>query len=657
MPSVGITRRFRAERPSVKHLSVCNIFAWSVRRRAHRRLRFPRPFPATLALLQLDVHMPASVLVALALSSSYLVSVVHALDYSYTAPSECDSFSVAWQDGEPPFTLQINAGYADPTVVSIPDSAWNGKKGSHTIDQLQLKSGKRFILTMYDKTGFVNGVSSNVLTVGTSNSKAACNTTDKAVAFLYNADDALRQCTDFRFYGYPNAQLPITVWGIIAGFTVNVDVKGGTDMVWWMTDARNRSGGLTDVQPVLSAENTACLTATSPHETEGGPSAMEPDINQLSTGAIAAAVIGTLIAFFAIGAFVFIRKRKRRSDQGGVAAEPFDPGHARQTARFSRRVHPSVDLLAVNRDGYRQAGLASPSTPSRSQAGHGHSNSGGDDIGQTQDSHFDSTDPSYAPDPFVGESTPRTMTSFHTQQSSDPQTRRSSYNKATPLRTPVTPRFILHTDAGGLEDHPPGEDEVVELPPMYTDTRSTRAGPSNLLASGSNEKQRSQFPPPPPIPEDSNRPMSYTSAVTLPRGPLTERTLSFGGASSVAGFDDPALDRSVSLYAESTHSRQRNVSSSDGSQRPLRARNGDVTSDDEDEQRQGASSHPQYDFLDENYNQDQLSDRDTDVQLAYESPQAGGASHPLARKSSGTTVPPSGSGRPTPSRQNTLTQR
>ena len=531
------------------------------------------------------------------------------------------------------------------------DKTWDGKKGTFTIDNLPLGSKKRFILTMYDKSGILSAVSSEILTVGLPIKNATCDTNPNPAQFTFSVDDALRQCGMYNFYAYNGAgvTLPITVYGIIAGGTVFqrragatderhpvlVDLPTGTNLVYWMTDARNQSGGLTDVLSVLSSEDTSCITADSPKVTGDGPTALEPDASELSTGAIAAAVVGTLIAFVAIGAFIFIRKRKTNANNSGVLPEPFEAGHGRQASRFSRR-RRSVDLLAANQQGYHQAaGIPSPLTPARNYPGY-------------QDPSFNSTDPSFAPDPFVGEPTPHTVTSFQIQQESEvgvpPSTRRSSTSKGQ-LRTPGTPRFILHTDAGVVEPREPEDDEVVELPPMYSDTRQRASGSNQPLpGTSTNEKQR--FPPPPPIPEDPSRPLSYTSSMSLPRGPRTERTLSFGGGSSVAtGYDDPVLERSVSQYGDNSHSRDRYPS--DSSQRPLRAHNPD-TADDEDDRH-----YPQYDFLDDPaYSQDHHSDRDTDVQLAYESSQSGGPQHPLAPSTSQRSQTAT---RPTPSRQNTAT--
>lgn len=292
--------------------------------------------------------------------------------------------------------------------------------------------------------------------------------------------------------------------------------------------------------------------------------------------------------------------------------------------------------------------MPSPTTPSRSFNGHAYPNStSGGETGRAHEGAFDS-DPSLTPDPFLGEPTPRTPSSFASQQQQQPGASRRSSTSKVPYGAGGRPslghpRFILHTDAGAVAEQQ--EEDIVELPPMYVDTRSA-VSQQGAGASGSSSKQK--IPPPPPIPDDPSRPLSYNSAVSFPRGPRTERTMSFGAASTVAtGYDDPAFDQSVSQrarssYAESSH----RAMSSDGSQRPLRMHNPDED-DDEDEDRQpGGSSHPQYDFLDDVYDRaDGPDDSTDDVQLAYDSSSHDGPQHPLA---------PGPSPRPQPARTNSL---
>lgn len=155
-------------------------------------------------------------------------------------------------------------GFANPVIVNLPDSAWNGKSGSYTIQQLNFASGKEFIITLYDKTGFAKGVNSDVLQVGDSRTKQQCNTTGSSPDFTYGAPDALTQCLNYRFTDYETAQPPVTVngartlavnfgalmfnTGIIAGgsifqrtagakvveFPIQVDIHSGTRLIFWM---------------------------------------------------------------------------------------------------------------------------------------------------------------------------------------------------------------------------------------------------------------------------------------------------------------------------------------------------------------------------------------------------------------------------------------
>lgn len=103
-------------------------------------------------------------------------------------------------------------GFSNPLIVNLPDSAWNGKSGSYTM-QLNVPAGKEFIITMYDKAGFAKGVNSGVVSVGSSRTNQTCDTTPRTPDFTYGAPDALTQCLTYRFTDFSTAQLPITVNG------------------------------------------------------------------------------------------------------------------------------------------------------------------------------------------------------------------------------------------------------------------------------------------------------------------------------------------------------------------------------------------------------------------------------------------------------------
>lgn len=103
-------------------------------------------------------------------------------------------------------------GFANPIIVQLPDSAYNGKSGSYTM-QLNIQAGKDFIITMYDKNGFTKGVNSGVLTVGSSRTNQTCDLSQGTPSFTYGAPDALTQCLNYQFNDYANAKLPVTVNG------------------------------------------------------------------------------------------------------------------------------------------------------------------------------------------------------------------------------------------------------------------------------------------------------------------------------------------------------------------------------------------------------------------------------------------------------------
>ena len=186
----------------------------------------------------------------LALLIAYPVQIALAFDFTYTAPTQCDSLNISWSGmsshlfdifensssfhlpriplfacsfplqssvtylgGQAPFSVLItpvrpNISTSPPFPtdssfqffypaqnISIPEPAFNDANNSGTFStQLTLPAGQRFLLTMSDATGFGSGGTSNVLSVGSSISGAKCNTTEPSVDFFFQLNDSLQQC-------------------------------------------------------------------------------------------------------------------------------------------------------------------------------------------------------------------------------------------------------------------------------------------------------------------------------------------------------------------------------------------------------------------------------------------------------------------------------
>ncbi|KAH8120266.1 hypothetical protein DFH11DRAFT_1559227 [Phellopilus nigrolimitatus] len=458
-----------------------------------------------------------------------------AFDFAYDAPTQCDNLNISWSGGRGPYSLLITPLFDVPQNVSIPDSALNESSGNGSFSmQLALETGKQFLLTMSDATGFGSGGTSSLLAVGSSISGANCNTTAPSPEFFFQLNTALQQCRSFTFSGYDGATQPVTVLGLIplgqtfqlhspssgpTSFEWEANVAADTSIAFIMIDSEGRQGGSSDLRTVSPSDNSSCINASSPHSTVDTPATQTDTPHTTETvqvktgprsGQIAGAAIGgvALLALVLIFVFFCIYRRCRKDP-------PLDTQHpqavfigSRGTSRVSRvrsslvpsrgrRAHPSVDLLPPSartplsstshryslplQDDYMPSPFILPSDAS---AADGHSLQHPSDV-YPRDAHSLSLgthaigySPSRSRSNNDGPLSPVSALSNshsqgHVRMPSSPYSVSSAVlsPKASLARSSrTTPRFVLHTDA---EDASVANNngEVVELPPQYTERR------------------------------------------------------------------------------------------------------------------------------------------------------------------------------------------
>ncbi len=264
------------------------------------------------------------------------------------------------------------------------------------------------------------------------------------------------------------------------------NVAGGTQLFFYMVDSLGQQGGTTGVMTVEQSGDSSCLDSSSPAST-GNPSSLVTATStstSTQTGTISASSstshrrVGTLIAAIVvpvvavitlvIGVFICYRRRRRN---GGVRV--LGP-------RKSRK--PVVDLMKGDPDTppqMEEVGSPTTATPflhGRSLSANGETTLGGassppDTSATTPQSNAQSG----------GSSSLAPVSASGIQPAAHAGARRKAAEAsvlAPPGHQPST-RFILHTDIE--DDVPPPVEEVVELPPQYSERR--RAGP---VASRSN---------------------------------------------------------------------------------------------------------------------------------------------------------------------------
>uniref|UniRef100_A0A0W0F5P0 Uncharacterized protein n=1 Tax=Moniliophthora roreri TaxID=221103 RepID=A0A0W0F5P0_MONRR len=389
-----------------------------------------------------------------------------------------------WSKGAtPPYYALLTPVFGTPRNISIPDSSVTNGHGSFSM-RLPFEKGQRIVITMSDATGFGSGGSTELLTVGSSQG-GSCNVSDPGVAFDYELNTALQQCRVFTFGNYDKAIQPVTIMGIIPGgdsFVLRpaegstsydwiANVWNGTSIIFVMVDAQFRPGGSSDVKIVGASDDTSCIgsnspsstmvptaTGTSPGATSTGSTSPPPASNgQVSTqiGAIAGTVLGALVflaVFITMGLFFLQRKKNKKPGQIGWDGTDF--------RRHSQRMQ--IDSF----DHSSSTGRALSVAPQYSNS---------DPFASSPD--LPTIDSPFTNDPFnpVSPSDQTYISDIEpfTAPSAGPSTMTSAQRKAAMAGVaPQKPsRFIVHTDA---EDVPPEpeEEEVVELPPQYTERRA-----------------------------------------------------------------------------------------------------------------------------------------------------------------------------------------
>jgi hypothetical protein len=386
---------------------------------------------------------------------------VRAFSITTSTPTQCGTFTVNWTGGQPPFVLEILPVLGTQQVFNIPPSALSNGVGSYSTT-LQLAQEQQFLVTMSDATGFAAGGISPLLTVQAQTSQStSCNTVDPGPQFVYSLDVALQQCQPFTFSNYTGAIPPVTIYGLVPGGTDIVlnapngateyvwsaaTIPTGTSVIFAMSDAQNRTGGVSGILVSGSSGNTSCLNANSPSVTQqSNPSTQTPlspsssssatapassKSNKISGLTLFAAIAGTLVfigVFAALGVFLLRRCRKNSS--------------RRRRANFVvDGYHDSPSLVSV-----RHGVEPFATTPSNTTSPY--------EMTRMENSaanliHSASEATGHSPSPVPPTSAGSRKTDM------------TSTNKPA--------RFILHTDVEEIE---PDENGFIELPPQYSANR------------------------------------------------------------------------------------------------------------------------------------------------------------------------------------------
>ncbi|KAH9004372.1 hypothetical protein EDB86DRAFT_2888278 [Lactarius hatsudake] len=412
---------------------------------------------------------------------------VRAFTVTTSTPTQCGSFAVNWTgtvvlclSSRPPCVHACFQLKGTQQVFNIPASAFSNGVGSYST-VLQLAQEQQILVTMSDATGFATGGISPLLTVQAQTPQSpSCTPVNSAPQFFFSLDVALQQCRPYTFSQYPNAVLPVTIYGLVPGGTAVVlnapnnaseyvwnpaSIAAGTSVVFVMSDAQNHTGGASDIKVAGSTGDTSCLNANSPSVTQQStPStqttssssttrvrptasstkaATSSGSNNISGTTLIAAIAGALIflgVLAALGVFLFRRHRKKS---------------------FRQRTNFDVD------GGYHDSPwIPFPTPPAAAGAPY-------------EMARMENSAASLIPHPAPEAASDAPPPSVHPPSASS--------RKANMTMRYQPARFILHTDA---EETLPDENGFIELPPQYSENRRP---PAPYVSPGSGVRPSSQF--------------------------------------------------------------------------------------------------------------------------------------------------------------------
>lgn len=271
------------------------------------------------------------------------------------------------------------------------------------------------------------------------------------------------------------------------------DVPEGTSITFAMIDSHGRSGGSSDLKFVGDSDDSSCINSSSPTSTvntndlsTSGPSpSQQPSStsrSSLSSGAIAGIVIGVILGLLLAVLLVWYWKhRKARAEPSRLPeADSSDPHHRHLSIfRRTRHLRP-VDLLHGHVMSYAASSSLSlprpgpPKSPtpevspfvlnsSDSAPGRLLTPSASE---RADISHIDDEEQQVLVAPSDPTETAR-RSSVSTSRVSEKTGTLASSRNATSL-----PRLIVHNDIEDVEGD--GDGSYIELPPVYSENRSSR---------------------------------------------------------------------------------------------------------------------------------------------------------------------------------------
>ncbi|KAG2137614.1 uncharacterized protein EDB93DRAFT_1091097 [Suillus bovinus] len=402
------------------------------------------------------------------------LSISRAFNVTVGTPTQCGPLNISWTGGQAPFQILLTPSLKPYQNVSVPASTFSNGVGSYSIPQLALSAGTVFLLTMSDATGFGSGGTTIELTVGNSGNND-CIIQNLSPTFTFDVDPTpspMTQCGQFTITVNGTAVLPITIVQLIPGgqpavfysnnetFTSVVDVKGETQLMYFVTDSTGKQGGTSESYGVIGSSNFSCISAVSPSSTVGilatatttsSPSSSSSSSPSSSNVAlIAGVVVGCVAVLTALFIFGVCLWRKRRASRFLPPTKSYFRVQNTDEIGLYSDSPPLVSPYPVSYLGPSIRPGSQPSTINTESATY-------EDIQMNPPIAFNQTQN-------IRQSPDTDSSTIHGNQFMASTSTQRAY------RHPG--QIIVHTDAGDIV---PDHNCLIELPPQYSEHRGTRA--------------------------------------------------------------------------------------------------------------------------------------------------------------------------------------
>ncbi|KAF8342631.1 uncharacterized protein EI90DRAFT_3190007 [Cantharellus anzutake] len=445
--------------------------------------------------LRSTLRIPTLFYLMLLYNAAFLLSFVRAaasFTWSLSTPIQCANMTLTVNGGVPPYQLLvIPVGNVVPETRRI--LALNTSSNTLTFE-LKYPAKSQFLAVVSDSTTFASGGTGVPVTVA-ANDDASC-------------------LTNVRFSWDNNSQGHVSIIGIIPGgetfrldapndnsfFNWTVNARAGTTVELIAGDSRGPgTGGSTTFLQIGDGPNS-CINDLSPSSTAGSPAGgitATPSSSATTgggvpattsasqsagpstggkksnnTGGIVGGVIGGLVGLALIAALILFCRRR-----GAQEPEP-----SRVDLMYGEEPNGNDSQPPMIEPGFYQSEPFNVPDPSTGRPSTDFDFSNGRRVSTTTSSN--------AALP-LGAAPPRDMSRRQSQQSmaqmtqvSDPVTNsngggsrpRTKDSKAHPPSSMRAVNIVQHTDAGALdatEPPPPVQEQIVELPPTYSEVRKT----------------------------------------------------------------------------------------------------------------------------------------------------------------------------------------